>query len=251
MDPRVGRFVGTDRYPGSAWDPVSLHKYLYAGADPANKVDPTGLFLTLPEISGILGSLTTLAAIALPRFQAVLSFVSLNYFTIQRTIEYVEFGANVIGATFAAVDIAERMATNLSTTNVTYPAGNGPRGLQVGRIAGQNLADNFPTIDHFEDGAAVSIKSTVAIQNQADLIQNIGNWAAELDGIDQDLIGRDAAGNPFRVRVADIRSRGLVVAIPYEPLPWNAAAVSSQVRSISRLFRTSIRIVPVRGLRGP
>jgi len=105
-------------------------------------------------------------------------------------------------------------------------------------------------IDHFDDGAAVSIKSTVAIEDQGRLLQNIGNWAAELDSIDQDLNGRDAAGNPFRVRVTDIRTRGLLVAIPHEPVGWNAASFFSQVRRISQLYKTSIRVVPVRGLRG-
>jgi hypothetical protein len=180
----------------------------------------------------------------------VLSWVSLNYFTIQRTIEYVEFGANVIGATFAAVDIVERMATSLSTTNVTYPAGNGPRGLQVGRIAGQNLADNFRAIDHFEDGAVVSIKSTTAIEDQGRLLQNIGNWAAELDDINSPLRGRTTDGRPITITPEQIRTRGLLVAIPHEPVPWNAAAFMSQVRRISQLYRTSIRVVPVRGLRG-
>jgi RHS repeat-associated protein len=44
MDPRTGRFLGMDPFPGSPFDPVSLHRYLYANADPANHVDPTGQF---------------------------------------------------------------------------------------------------------------------------------------------------------------------------------------------------------------
>jgi RHS repeat-associated protein len=251
MDPQVGRFVGIDRHPGVASDPPTLHKYLYTVQDPVNKIDPSGLFLTMPEMSNILTSLTTLAAVALPRFHAILSFVSLNYFTIQRTIEYVEFGTTAIGATFAAADILERMATNLITSNTSYPAGPGPRGLQAGRIAGQNLGDNFPTIDHFEDGVAISIKTTVVVEDQGKLLQNIGNWAAELDAVDTVLPGRNAAGKSTLVRVSDIRKKGLLVAIPHEPVPWNAAAFYSQVRKIAQLYKTSIRIVPVRGLRGP
>jgi RHS repeat-associated protein len=38
-----GRFVSMDPYPGEIDDPVSLHKYLYANADPVNFVDPSGL----------------------------------------------------------------------------------------------------------------------------------------------------------------------------------------------------------------
>jgi RHS repeat-associated protein len=38
-----GRFVSMDPYPGKTADPVSMHKYLYANADPINFIDPSGL----------------------------------------------------------------------------------------------------------------------------------------------------------------------------------------------------------------
>jgi RHS repeat-associated protein len=40
----VGRFVSPDPATGSIYDPVSLHRYLYANADPVNNADPTGRF---------------------------------------------------------------------------------------------------------------------------------------------------------------------------------------------------------------
>ncbi|MDB5050955.1 MAG: Rhs family protein [Fibrobacteres bacterium] len=42
MDPRVGRFASVDPYEGDPEAPISLHRYLYAGASPSNFVDPTG-----------------------------------------------------------------------------------------------------------------------------------------------------------------------------------------------------------------
>ncbi len=42
--PGVGRFITRDTYQGSANDPVSLHRYLYANGDPIMMRDPTGLF---------------------------------------------------------------------------------------------------------------------------------------------------------------------------------------------------------------
>jgi len=38
----VGRFVSADPFLGCNVDPVSLHRYLYANADPVNKRDPSG-----------------------------------------------------------------------------------------------------------------------------------------------------------------------------------------------------------------
>jgi RHS repeat-associated protein len=49
MDPKVGRFIGMDRYPGDGADPVSLHKYLYAAASPVNRVDPSGFISMFPR----------------------------------------------------------------------------------------------------------------------------------------------------------------------------------------------------------
>jgi RHS repeat-associated protein len=44
MSPQQGRFVGMDSFMGSDSDPVSLHKFLYASANPIMYVDPTGRY---------------------------------------------------------------------------------------------------------------------------------------------------------------------------------------------------------------
>ncbi len=58
MDPEVGRFVSVDPFPGSATEPATLHKYLYVGANPVDRIDPTGLFFSefsaAQAIQGIL-----------------------------------------------------------------------------------------------------------------------------------------------------------------------------------------------------
>jgi RHS repeat-associated protein len=41
-NPATGRFVSTDPEAGSVTDPSTLHRYLYAAADPVNRVDPAG-----------------------------------------------------------------------------------------------------------------------------------------------------------------------------------------------------------------
>jgi RHS repeat-associated protein len=41
-NPNTGRFMSRDPLDGQAFDPKTLHKYLYAGGDPVNAMDPTG-----------------------------------------------------------------------------------------------------------------------------------------------------------------------------------------------------------------
>ncbi len=50
MNPQTGTFTSMDTYPGSIFDPVSLHKYLYANADPVMNVDPSG-YMTSSDLA--------------------------------------------------------------------------------------------------------------------------------------------------------------------------------------------------------
>ena len=71
MNPLTGRFWTADSYEGAQTDPQSLHKYLYANADPLNRLDPSGRF-SLTELSIVTYvQLTTLAA-AYPATVAIL-----------------------------------------------------------------------------------------------------------------------------------------------------------------------------------
>ncbi len=61
-DSGIGRFITTDPCQGSTFDPPSLHKYLYTGADPVNNWDPSGRFstselLTTMAIQGTISGL--------------------------------------------------------------------------------------------------------------------------------------------------------------------------------------------------
>ena len=44
MDPAAGVFLSMDTYQGNMHDPASLHKYMYANANPITNTDPTGYF---------------------------------------------------------------------------------------------------------------------------------------------------------------------------------------------------------------
>lgn len=44
MNPSTGTFISMDSYQGDMYEPVTLHKYLYANANPVKYSDPSGMF---------------------------------------------------------------------------------------------------------------------------------------------------------------------------------------------------------------
>ncbi|WP_444994436.1 putative Ig domain-containing protein [Aliikangiella sp. IMCC44359] len=59
----IGRFTQQDTWMGNNHDPVTLHKYLYANADPVSYTDPTGNFSIGEQMAAaqVTGVLTTIA----------------------------------------------------------------------------------------------------------------------------------------------------------------------------------------------
>jgi RHS repeat-associated protein len=62
----TGRFWNQDTYEGSASDPMSLHKYLYASGNPVMGFDPSGR-MTLVESVKTAGIVGTLAILTMPQ----------------------------------------------------------------------------------------------------------------------------------------------------------------------------------------
>ena len=63
-NPATGRFVSPDPFAGFLEQPDSLHKYLFAGNDPVNSYDPSGLITVTELLIGLtVTSLTTLLGV--------------------------------------------------------------------------------------------------------------------------------------------------------------------------------------------
>ena len=52
-DQGSGRFITGDKFPSSAYDPQSLHRYVYAQNDPVNRIDPSGNWSTTDTIATV------------------------------------------------------------------------------------------------------------------------------------------------------------------------------------------------------
>ncbi|MBQ7262124.1 MAG: hypothetical protein IJR14_00240, partial [Synergistaceae bacterium] len=83
MDPKTGTFLSMDPWQGNRHDPITLHKYLYANADPVNNVDPTGM---MPTLAGIMSALHVDAILhggVVMKVSAVLGLLSAGAYGVQ------------------------------------------------------------------------------------------------------------------------------------------------------------------------
>jgi RHS repeat-associated protein len=85
-NPQTGRFMSRDPEDGNAIDPRTLHKYLYAGGEPVDGVDPTGRMLfdyeeftarrekediaAADALRGLMGCVTTIELTLLARWES-------------------------------------------------------------------------------------------------------------------------------------------------------------------------------------
>jgi RHS repeat-associated protein len=72
MNPATGTFISMDVYAGSVFDPVSLHKYLYANANPVMFSDPSGYDGTMVGGFQALALQGALLALGTPCFMGLL-----------------------------------------------------------------------------------------------------------------------------------------------------------------------------------
>ena len=75
MDPSTGTFTSMDTYGGSLSDPMSLHKYMFANANPVMYCDPSGHDASLLNMVGAMGIGAILAAASYLALWAISSVV--------------------------------------------------------------------------------------------------------------------------------------------------------------------------------
>lgn len=112
----TGRFITTDPKEGSIFDPASLHRYLYANADPIDNGDPSGQFFTAGDQSSANTIWASLLRLSKPALYGALASVDATFVfsvvggqtpSLQRLAVAAAFGAvfgvagEILGPTYA------------------------------------------------------------------------------------------------------------------------------------------------------
>lgn len=163
-DQRQGRFWTMDTVEGNGSDPSSLHKYLYAAANPVNLSDQSGNDF-LGSVSTALGTLATLATTSLIAFQNVISTVYFNLYKVPSLIHTAQTGIAALGTIASAAlllapkieNVIEDMQRSADNYPSTYSSSPTQMGLEFEQQVGGNLKPGTPAIDRLDvlDGQQV------------------------------------------------------------------------------------------------
>jgi len=253
LDVRNGRFLGMDGVDGLAGDPPTLHRYLYARANPIAYVDTSGNFPNTTSLSAVGSTLVTIAATAMPYFRAIQGWFYINAYRIPAVIDKIDDALNVAEGSAQLLNGAAGLVMRLIESDQVYSAGNSPRGHAMGDNAQQNLDRFYPVIDNWEpvSGEATSLYSTTRVENVDAFISSVSGKADEL-GRFEGASGFNRDRTQRVIITPDMtRRRILIVGIPFAPLNWSPSAAQARIRQLETRNRSRLIVLPLRGLGRP
>jgi RHS repeat-associated protein len=138
LDTNTGRFWSMDTDEGNITDPRTLHKYLYAGADPVDNVDPSGnqfdlgslaistaIYATIGAISGIVINGINNYVLGNPIFQGAGGAAAFGAAALPLSVAF-----PLVGLVLAGLGIAGAGVTAWSV----FTSGNASTGQKAGAI---------------------------------------------------------------------------------------------------------------------
>jgi RHS repeat-associated protein len=249
LNTTTGRFWTMDTFEADAESPFSLHKYLYATADPINALDPSGNQIDEEAEAGAI-SVTEDSMADLAYTRIINTFYSI-LFQVPQIVQAVQFGVTALGAAASAAEVLQELGHNLLKNTQPYSAVPTARGIQVGQYAGQNLANNFPGIDDFRNGIATQIKSTTQVETADQLLGVVRSSAQNLNNLQYPLVGKTTGGEPITITEAEVQGKSLLVLIPAKPYDYDLRGVIAEIEEIANSEKLTIALQEVEGLEGP
>ena len=244
----TGRFWSMDAFEGNDKSPASLHKYLYAAADPVNALDPSGNQIDEEAEAASIG-ITEDATENLAYVRIINTYYSI-LFRVPQIVQAVQTGVTVLGFAASAASVLQQLGSNLLANTQPYSSVPTARGFQVGQYAGQNLDKNFPGIDDFRNGIATQIKSTNQVVSAEQLLGVVRNSAQDLSNLEFPLKGATASGTQIVIQAGQVQGRALLVVIPAQPYDFDLRAVMGEIQEIANSEKICIALQEVEALEG-
>ena len=138
-NPATGRFLSRDPEVGRSIGSSSLHKYLYAGSDPVDELDPTGRAKGTQEVTKPTGDLAEYAGLALQSLNRVAFFAQV---TLPEWAGTPAGGSIILGGLYALYQLESILGVNDEQSlqngpNAAYPV----MPYKVGKPTGQDLTE--------------------------------------------------------------------------------------------------------------
>ena len=194
MDTTTGRFTSMDSYLGSVDDPVSLHKYLYANANPVNYIDPSGYY-TLAELMETLGIQGVIDKIAFLNVNTYLLYINLENSVagiiikevIQESIELaIEGDIDVLGIMYTSIEVLYGLAGSEKEISALRNINKNTKN--------NNVQTNSITKWGKEHGKG-NIKHNNAIELELDIASNNGATDIRKNRVQRDVNGNRVYSN--------------------------------------------------------
>ncbi len=196
-DPGIGAFTSLDTYSGKAQDPLSMNRFLYASANPATLVDPTGHWFGLDNLVAAVAGAVVGGAIA-----AVTDVASGQGIQLDHVVSGAVGGAVGAEVGLQTLNPVLAGAAGSAASNITQQAINiVGSGGKVGFDAGSLVKDTLV-------GAAMGAAGAAAGKVVSAVASKVSSFAGDLAGDFRARIPRlgeldDAAGDGPRVTPGD------------------------------------------------
>ena len=139
-----------DTFEGDPGSPASLHRYLYTGASPVDRTDPSGRDFDLGSLSTSIGAVGALASSAFIAAQNVAYNIYFNLYRVPQIIDQVSTGLlflqGAIAGAFFAKNAIETVVQNLQDSNTIFSSAPSEMGNENGGCCRRQLAKEYAVV---------------------------------------------------------------------------------------------------------